>query len=224
MPGRLDRPANSRTVPGVWWFQTPNYPSYPPRPTMDGIQHWDPEPDRASLPYLPLETLTAAGQWACVITSEEIYRCCTHWIPPRTLPCLGDDCYACSTGRSKRREAFASVLVATPRKHILLRLTEHVATSILSHPVSAEGVRGVRFEIKRRRPEKHSFVQVIVDPTPHEGCRLPTPPILALHLQRVWRLDGFDPGLTLMPYAKQLKLMVEGLDEKKEGGSHAQAS
>lgn len=184
---------------------------------QDFVSHWEVS-DGPTLPYLPLETLPAASQWACVITSNEIYRCHTHWIPPRTLPCLGEDrCHACATGRSKRKEGFVSVIVVQPRKHILLRLTEHVVTEILHSPVAAEGVRGVRFEIKRRRPEKHQFVQVIVDTVPHEGARLPPPPELEVHLQRVWRLDGWEPSLGLIPYAAQLKLMVEGLDAKRGG-------
>lgn len=190
---------------------------------MDGIATWDPDPERPALPYLPVETLPAAAQWACVITSDEIYRCLTHWIPPRTLPCVGEGCHACASGRSKRREAFASVIVALPRKHIILRLTEHVATEILSSPLAVETVRGLRFEVKRRRPEKHNFVQVIVDPVPHEGSRLPTAPLLALHLSRMWRLDGWEPTLGLVPYAQQLKLMIEELDAKKEGGQNREA-
>lgn len=175
---------------------------------MNSVATWSFNADEPEVPYLPLETLPAKVAWRICITCDAIYTPLTHWIPPRTLPCIGDDCGACVNGFPKRREGFVSGVRARDRKHILCRLTQHAVEVILRGTIPGCPLRGVVFEIQRRGLRDNGFMQCALDPVELELARLPQAPIVEDHLSRVWRLDGWHPGAGLAEYARQLKLFI----------------
>lgn len=175
---------------------------------MSGVSTWSYDPDQPELPYLPVETLPGKVTWRCCITSNQLYQPHTHWIPPRTLPCVGEDCGGCGSGLAKREEGFVSVIRSRDRAHIIMRLTKHACEVILRGTIPGCSLRGVVFEAKRRGPKPNGFVQIALDPVEKETARLPVAPDLEVHLFRVWRLDGWHPSAELGEYAKQLKLYL----------------
>jgi len=171
---------------------------------MYHVPEWAFEPGASSLPYLPLETLPAKGNWRCVITSERLYRPNTHWIAHRTLPCLGDSCGACAALKPKKREAFAGVMRSNYGKHFILRLTENVARLLLRDLEPGASLRGTCFSIRRKGEDKHGYVEATLEDAISSPGRLPAAPDLPLQLSRIWRIDGWEPAVGLEQYAEQM--------------------
>lgn len=184
---------------------------------MGYVPEWSWDPAIPELPYLPVETVPARVEIKGVLTCEKLFLPTTHYVYDRTLPCLGDGCGACSMQLPKRPEAFCSFVSFSSRRHVILRLTKFAAITVLRCPLAVQSVRGLVVKLKRRGQNKNGFLACEVDPVAWEGGRLPDAPKLALHLSRVWRLDGWVPKVGLEQYAEQvvahnLRLIEKGGD------------
>lgn len=188
------------------------------------IATWTDEQGMDDIPYLPVVTLPAAQSWRCVITCDELYLPYTHWLSGRTLPCLGAECGACGAKKPKRPEAFASVATLHNRRHQILRLTREVASTILRHPLAAQSVRGICLELRRRGSKPNGHVAAILEEIPYEGSRLPASQVVALHLFRVWRTDGWEPTVDYGDYVAALEREQHRLAQEWRDGRDRNAS
>lgn len=179
-----------------------------------GISTWKWDSGEPVLPYLPVVTLPARGDWRCLVTCEELFTPHTHWLLGRTLPCMGDDCGACVNELPRRPEAFCSVITAHNRKHQIVRLTREVASTLLRGVSDARPLRGTMFSLKRRGDRENGHVTATVEEAAFETCRLPSPPVLTLHLCRVWRLDGLSVNDDHKLYVAQVADFVRSVERR----------
>lgn len=179
---------------------------------MGLYNEWTYDPARPEVPYYPVTTLPPSSRWRCVCFSDELFLPRTHYLGRRTLPCMGAECGACAQQKPRRKEGFVACRVATTRKDIILRLTEHAACEILRAMSSRGYLRGMVFSASRRGAAPNGFVEITVDSEPYEATRLPDAPLLPLHLSRVWRIDGWEPELSLTEYTRQVSEYLRKFD------------
>lgn len=179
---------------------------------MATYNEWSYDPLRPEVPYYPVTTLPAAARWRCVCFSTELFLPRTHYLGRRTLPCVGPDCGACAQQKPRRKEGFVACRVATTKRDIILRLTEHAACQILRAMSSRGYLRGVVFEAARRGGAPNGFVEIAVDPVTYETARLPDAPVLPMHLSRVWRIDGWEPEQCMSEYSRQVREYLHKFD------------
>lgn len=174
-------------------------------------------PDDGRLAHLPLETLGAAREARLVVTSEGLYECFTHFVGGRTLPCLEEECAACGDRRPARYEAFLSAVWSGRKGHFIVRLTENAAADLLRAIPRPGSMRCHCVTLMRHGKRANGKLTATVETTPYEGSRLPAAPDLALHLSRIWRLEGLEVAGVPRLYVDQLKSLVDLCNEK--GGS-----
>lgn len=167
------------------------------------------------LPYIPTVTVGAGFKGRAVVTCDVLYECFTHFIGGRTLPCLEPICHACLRERPKRYEAYVSLVWFSGRKHEIVRLTKGAVFQLKAGLLGRSTMRGSVLQIERKTERNNGRLTTRVEPEMLEIARLPAAPELALHLARVWRIDGMEVNNDTRAY---IASMAEFLEKAEQAG------
>lgn len=151
-------------------------------------------PRRPELPHVPLERLKPSGTIRGAITSQEPLSTHLHFLGGRTLPCTGDPCPGCELQRRRIIEHYISLLVDTPRRHIILAITPGAALNLYDQAPDPHKLRGTIISATRAGKKMNGRVNIHVEEHTVPDSKLPPTPDVIRHLHQIWGITPEQMG------------------------------
>jgi len=151
-------------------------------------------------PYYDVQGPTIHGPLYCTLLADQILIGNAHYIAEarRHIPCPGDGCPWCLSGRGKRRKGYIAAITTRSRQKFVLELTDAALNQLEKWMEQGTPLRGLKLKLERRQSKKGDRSKTAMVLLTFEGDatteNLPEAFDEVPHLEKMWGMrDDHEP-------------------------------